>query len=227
MNIEGGAFYNESSNSSLIYASDGAKINVSGGEFYPSPATSSYSLRRTVTYCPALDVDNPEVSKIAVTGGVFHNFNPADNSTGINFLADGYESVEIEPGVWEVREIKNVIDPSNIYYGVINNEGVYTSFNDITESMLITGINNGNIKSVNVSKTELSIPVAMYDVVIILIPTSNYKAYKDNLGTKSPFNEVNTGLNFHANGDIKMGDFYVFGEWFTSVDGANLKVYVE
>jgi hypothetical protein len=66
----------------------------------------------------------------------------------------------------------------------------------------------------------------MADIAVILIPTDNYKAYKDNLGTKSPFNEVNSGLNFHANGK-QFGDFFMFGEWFTSVDGANLKVYVE
>ena len=50
---------------------------------------------------------------IEVTGGKFHNFNPADNRSEnpkMNFVAEGYESVETQPGVFEVQKVEIVVD---------------------------------------------------------------------------------------------------------------------
>lgn len=47
-------------------------------------------------------------AKITIYGGRFYGFNPADNNAEpgghANFLAEGYQSVEVESGVWEVSK---------------------------------------------------------------------------------------------------------------------------
>lgn len=231
--IKGGTFKNEGDSCDLIYASAGGKVYIYGGEFKAAGPASGNAPGTANPYV-ALNVKDKDyksgASEIVVYGGRFYGFDPANNLSegpNTNFVADGYESVEIEPGIWEVSKIESKLDTTKIYYGVINNgEGLYTSFDDITEDMIVEGINQGKINSIPSGLQELIIPISMADIAVILIPTNDYLAYKDNLGTKSPFNEVNTGLNFHANGK-QFGNFFIFGEWFTSVDGANLKVYVE
>ena len=208
-----------------IYAQSTAVVEINAGRFEANNEDPNY---RPHDY--TLNLKDNSSAQILVKGGEFYNFNPADcisEGPNTNFVVSGYESIETEPGIWKVSKIESKLDATKIYYGVINNgEGLYTSFDDITEDMIVEGINQGKINNIPSGVQELTIPISMADIAVILIPTDNYKAYKDNLGTKSPFNEVNSGLNFHANGK-QFGDFFMFGEWFTSVDGANLKVYVE
>ena len=103
--INGGTFVNAGNGSDLIYASNGGKVYIYGGEFKPcemqegTPGTSQ-------KYC-ALNIKDKdrENSEIKVYGGKFYGFNPANNTSegpNTNFVADGYKSVEVETGVWEV-----------------------------------------------------------------------------------------------------------------------------
>ena len=80
----------------VIYARGNGKVYVKGGEF-PNDNNSVYVLNKK-------DADRATTT-IEVSGGRFHNFNPADNAAenaGTNFLAMGSVSVEVEAGVWEV-----------------------------------------------------------------------------------------------------------------------------
>jgi hypothetical protein len=59
------------------------------------------------------------------------------------------------------------------------------------------------------------------------MPSDQYKVYKD-IGLKSgkrSFNEINTGTKFHVNGEVKLGNFNVYGEWF--IVPGNLLIYIE
>ena len=111
--INNGTFKN-GEGSDLIYASSGGQVEIHGGEFFPAfiPAGTEGTAQ---PYCALnLKNDGKDGSKITVYGGRFHNFNPADNKSETEawrvanpnqFVAEGYESVEVEPNVWEVRPI--------------------------------------------------------------------------------------------------------------------------
>lgn len=103
--IKGGKFVNNGEGSDLIYASAGGKVYIYGGEFHPCKIQEGVSGTKQ-EYC-ALNVKDSDraTSEIVVYGGKFYNFNPADNKSegeATNFVAEGYESVEVEPNVWEV-----------------------------------------------------------------------------------------------------------------------------
>ena len=60
-------------------------------------------------------------STIVVNGGFFYGFNPADNATegeGTNYVANGVEVSEVEPGLWAVGASVNAAIPGqgNEYY---------------------------------------------------------------------------------------------------------------
>lgn len=79
-----------------VYA-DNARANIYGGTFGMDEGEPIH---------PLLNVKNgQDVSQIRVYGGRFIGWDPAtgDDAMGGNFVADGYESVEVEPGIWEVR----------------------------------------------------------------------------------------------------------------------------
>ena len=103
--INGGTYVNAGEGSDLIYASNGGKVYIYDGIFRPcemQPGVSGTSQKYSALNIKDKDREN---SEIVVYGGVFHGFNPANNTSegpGTNFVADGYESVEIEPGVWKV-----------------------------------------------------------------------------------------------------------------------------
>lgn len=102
--IKGGKFYNNGDNSDLIYASGNSLVEIYGGEFH---ANENKGASGTKNAYPALNIKDKdrETAKIVVYGGKFFGFNPADNLSegpATNFVADGYKSVEVEPGVWEV-----------------------------------------------------------------------------------------------------------------------------
>ncbi len=106
--INSGYFENQGPCLSVIYVSKDGKLVINGGEF--KSAYNDGSIPSTKDEYPIvnkLDADR-EKCTILIKGGKFHGFNPADNfaeGPNTNFVAQGYESVEIEPNVWEVRPV--------------------------------------------------------------------------------------------------------------------------
>lgn len=101
LNIAGGTWSvgadAEGQGNSCIYASGSGEINISGGEFSTDTA---YNDKYFV-----LNRKNGSDSTIVVTGGLFHDYNPADgdDNDGGNFVAVGYTSVfNEEKQAWEI-----------------------------------------------------------------------------------------------------------------------------
>jgi hypothetical protein len=224
--INGGKFINGGKGSDLIYASAGGQVIINGGEFYPCEMQAG--VPGTANKYTALNIKDKDrdTSSIIVYGGKFYNFNPADNLSegpNTNFVAEGYESVEVEPNVWEVRKIKSIIDETKIYYGTITpNLETFTGYSDFTEQDLIKAINNGTMLSIdNNAQQNLVVALTEFQALTIFIPkSSSLKAFKSELGNEFIFNESNTGFNFHSNGEVTVGNFKVFGELIT-VPGFN------
>ena len=106
VNIMNGQYYNGGDGCDLVYASAGGKVNIYGGEFHATERSGE--AEGTQNKYSALNIKDADraTSKIVVYGGKFYGFNPANNVSegkNTNFVAEGYESVEIEPGVWEVQ----------------------------------------------------------------------------------------------------------------------------
>lgn len=103
--INGGTYVNAGEGSDLIYASNGGKVYIYGGEFKPCEKQEGVDGTQD-KYC-ALNIKDRDrnICEIKVYGGKFYGFNPADNLSegpNTNFVAEGYKSVEVETGVWEV-----------------------------------------------------------------------------------------------------------------------------
>ena len=100
VNIYGGVYeagHPEGDYNDLIYAKEYATINIYGGEFKNSGRENAFVLNLKDT-----DI---ATAAIKVYGGKYHNFDPSNNNSekgGANFLAEGYGSYELEPGVWTV-----------------------------------------------------------------------------------------------------------------------------
>lgn len=109
--IKSGSF--KSTVSQTLYVQGQSKIIVEGGTFEaPMFGTKNYCLNvKDSDYVKT----KPATDYIEVRGGRFINFNPAMNSENpmSSFVAEGYESVEVGPGVFEVRkaEIAPVAEP--------------------------------------------------------------------------------------------------------------------
>ncbi len=92
----------------VVYARGNGKVYVNGGTF-PNDNGTGFVLNKK-------DADRA-TTIIEVTGGRFVGFNPADNAAenaGTNFVKAGYESIEVEPNVWEVMLIVVVEDASEL-----------------------------------------------------------------------------------------------------------------
>ena len=106
--INEGKFYNEGDGCDLIYASEGGKVYIYGGEFHATERKGEEN--GTKNKFSALNIKDKDRAncEIVVYGGTFYGFNPADNvSEGVNtnFVAEGYQSVEISEGVWQVMAV--------------------------------------------------------------------------------------------------------------------------
>ena len=89
---------------SLISVRDGGYLTVKGGEFDVVQLDPTHKDKRFMLNCFDANYKAGK-SKIIVTGGKFHDFDPGNNlaeGPGTNFLAPGYKSVEVEEGVFEV-----------------------------------------------------------------------------------------------------------------------------
>ena len=105
--IKNGKFYNGGDGCDLIYASNGGKVYIYGGEFHATERTGTQP--GTLNKCSALNIKDADkaTSRIVVYGGRFYGFDPANNlseSPAMSFVAEGYKSVEVEPGVFEVQK---------------------------------------------------------------------------------------------------------------------------
>jgi hypothetical protein len=147
--IKGGTFRNGGDGTDLIYASAGGNVYIYDGEFIGAENTGSES--GTANKFSLLNVKDKDyksgVSNIVVYGGIFHGFNPADNLSegpGTNFVADGYESVEIEPNIWKVQKRKSNINNTKMYYGTISSPK-FKSFSELKESDITQAINAGTL----------------------------------------------------------------------------------
>lgn len=123
----------------------------------------------------------------------------------------------------EPDEPTSKLDNTKIYYGTIQSP-TFMSFNDMTEDDVI---NSMTINTMAVSPSEKEINIHNEgDVVVVLIPSNKYTSGTIEIdGSKSAFKDNVTGTNFHSNGDIKLGDFYVFGQWMLAT--GLLTIYVE
>ena len=93
-------------NITVAYAYEGT-IEVKGGEFDVVQLDPTHKDKRFMLNCFDANYKAGK-SKIIVTGGKFHDFDPGNNlaeGPGTNFLAPGYASFEVEPGVFEVRPV--------------------------------------------------------------------------------------------------------------------------
>ena len=95
LTIRGGNFTAETS---AVQVGE-ATVEINGGNFSATDADKRYVIN-------CLDADyTAGRAKVAIKGGKFADFNPADNAAegvGTNFVAAGYKSVEVEANVWEV-----------------------------------------------------------------------------------------------------------------------------
>ena len=90
-------------NITVAYAYEGT-IEVKGGEFDVVQLDPTHKDKRFMLNCFDANYKAGK-SKIIVTGGKFHDFDPGNNlaeGPDTNFLAPGYKSVEVEEGVFEV-----------------------------------------------------------------------------------------------------------------------------
>ena len=94
-----------------------------------------------------------------VKGGTFYGFNPANNVSegkGTNFVADGYESTEVN-GEWKVTKKSetpeqpepNKLDTSKIYYGAIV-ANKFSGYSNLSENDIVNSVKEGTISMINV-----------------------------------------------------------------------------
>ena len=100
-------------NSDLIYAK-GGKVKVNGGSFKLDNMNEKDFAQPQYSLLNAYGANvNTAKNFIEVTGGKFYGFDPMNNvseGVGTNFVVDGYESVETQPGVFEVQKVEIVVD---------------------------------------------------------------------------------------------------------------------
>lgn len=115
----------------------------------------------------------------------------------------------------EPEEPTTKLDKTKIYYGVVQNQ-LLTNFSELTEEDIINSTSNGNIQTVNLGVVDgatLNV-LEMGDLVVVLIPSNKYKATVVEIdGSEHSFIDSATGTDFHCNGEIKLGDFYIYGNW--------------
>lgn len=97
--IESGAL---SGKTAIVYTVNGGTATISGGTFQMVSGSAS----------SMLDCANSNLGTIAVTGGTFTGFNPANTADG-DMVVEGYQSTETSTGVWTVTAVPSGIDPTD------------------------------------------------------------------------------------------------------------------
>lgn len=123
-------------------------------------------------------------------------------------------------------EPTNNLDNTKIYYGTIQSPQ-FMNFSELTEEVVAKAVEAGTLKTTDLNLLETDITVYNQgDVVLVLIPSGIYKSGIIEIdGSKHGFIDSVTGTNFHSNGEVRLGDFYVFGQWMFAT--GLLKIYVE
>ena len=118
------------------------------------------------------------------------------------------------------------LDSTKIYYGTIQ-APLITSFSELSVEDVVRAVESGTLQNTDLDVLETEITVQNQgDLAVILIPSEEYVAGIVEInGSKHEFDETVTGLNFCANGEIKLGNFQIFGKWMFSP--GLLKIYVE
>ena len=124
----------------------------------------------------------------------------------------------------EPDEPTSKLDSTKIYYGTIKSPD-FMKYSDITEEDIVSAVQAGSLITAPIEELHTRINIETPgDAVVILIPTTKLKAVKQ--ANKKPFQE--TLQNYEgtgANGNVKLGDFYVYGEIL--IVAGNLEVHVE
>ena len=214
---------------STVYSAKNSIVTINGGEFKVDGSNNpDGDFGQTYT----LNLKDGSNAQIVVKGGKFYNFNPSDNSAegpGTNFVADGYESTEVN-GEWKVTKKPetpeqpepNKLDTSKIYYGVIpfvDYENVVTDgLHQINEELILKAVNSGNVSLANLEPNQLfEISHKEGDIMVVLM--SNFNAY-----IKNPLGEDLYEFA-DANGMTQIQGFKLFGELVQNT--ANTLVYVK
>lgn len=233
--IKGGSYYNEGDGCDLIYASAGGNVYIYGGEFHATGRSGQAS--GTQNAFSALNVKDADYksgsSKIVVYGGKFYGFDPANNLSegpNTNFVAEGYESKEVESGVWEVTKKPETpeepetskLNTSKIYYGTIpfsDYENVITEgLHQIDEDLILKSVNSGSVLLADLKADQLfEVSHKAGDILFVLM--SNFNAY-----IKNPLGEDLYEFA-DANGMQEIEGFKLFGELANNT--ANTLIYVK
>lgn len=103
---------NEEGGSDCIYVDGTGQVEIYGGEFHAIENTDAFAKPQ----CSCLNIKDADkaTASIKVFGGRFYGFDPANNVSEnpvMSFVAEGYKSVEIEPGVFEVMVDESYVPP--------------------------------------------------------------------------------------------------------------------
>lgn len=124
----------------------------------------------------------------------------------------------------EPDEPTSKLDNTKIYYGTIKSPD-FMKYSDMSEEDVVSAVEKGSIITAPIAELHTRVNIETPgDAVVILIPTTELKAVKQ--ADKKPFQETmqiyeGTG----ANGNVKLGNFYVYGE--IMIVAGNLEVHVE
>lgn len=111
-------------------------VNIEGGNFYAT--TNGWALN--------IKDDVRDYAKFNVSGGTFHDFNPADNNAEgehTNFVEAGYESVDNGDGTWTVK----VITEDDAAITIIDNEGRKCNYKANSQIILEDGVKSVSVKN--------------------------------------------------------------------------------
>lgn len=124
----------------------------------------------------------------------------------------------------EPDEPTSKLDNTKIYYGTIKSPD-FMKYSDMTEDDIVSAVDLGSLVTAPIAEMHTKVNVTTPgDAVVILIPTTDLKAVKQ--ANKKPFQETMQSYEgTGANGNVKLGDFYVYGE-ILIVTG-NLEIHVE
>ena len=116
------------------------------------------------------------------------------------------------------------LDNTKIYYGTIKSPD-FRKYSDMTEDDVVSAVELGSLVTAPIAEIHTTVNVTTpYDAVVILIPTTDLKAVKQ--ANKKPFQETMQSYEgTGANGNVKLGDFYVYGEIL--IVAGNLEIHVE
>lgn len=123
VNIYDGIYENAGEGSDLIYAKNGAKINIYNGTFIACEKKSGVPGTQEKHSALNLYSNGAGGSEIKVYGGRFFEFNPADNlseSPKVSFVAEGYAVTKEEKA------------GEGTYYKVVPSSEVFASTGDLT-----------------------------------------------------------------------------------------------